>query len=142
MQIEILTIGRLTDRAYLTLIDEYLGRCRRRSRATLRPCRDADEMLARMGSEPEAAVALDERGQTLDSLAFARWLDHRLRAGGNRLSFCVGAAAGLDPRVRARAATVLTVAPWTLNHQLAILVLAEQLYRAFAILAGEPYHKP
>ena len=85
-------------------------------------------------------VALDERGRALTTDAFARWVaDRRDRAEDT--SFIIGGAFGLDDSVRQRAALVLSVAPWTLQHELARLVLAEQLYRAGTILRGEPYHK-
>jgi 23S rRNA (pseudouridine1915-N3)-methyltransferase len=85
-------------------------------------------------------VALDERGRALPTDAFARWVaDRRDRAEDT--SFIIGGAFGLDDSVRQRAALVLSVAPWTLQHELARLVLAEQLYRAGTILRGEPYHK-
>ena len=85
-------------------------------------------------------VALDERGRALTTDAFARWVaDRRDRAEDT--SFIIGGAFGLDDSVRQRAALVLSVAPWTLQHELARLILAEQLYRAGTILRGEPYHK-
>lgn len=85
-------------------------------------------------------VAMDERGRSLDTRAFADWLrDRRDRA--EDVSFVIGGAHGLDDMVRARAALLLAVAPWTLPHDLARLVLAEQVYRAGTLLKGEPYHK-
>jgi 23S rRNA (pseudouridine1915-N3)-methyltransferase len=85
-------------------------------------------------------VALDERGRSFTSDAFAKWVaDRRDRAEDT--SFVIGGAFGLDETVRKRAALVLSMAPWTLQHDLARLVLAEQLYRAGTIHRGEPYHK-
>lgn len=76
----------------------------------------------------------------MTSAAFAAWLQ-RLREEAADVSFVVGGAFGLDELVRRRAARVLALAPWTLSHELARLVLAEQLYRAGTIVRGEPYHK-
>jgi 23S rRNA (pseudouridine1915-N3)-methyltransferase len=85
-------------------------------------------------------VALDERGRTFSSEAFAKWIaDRRDRAEDT--TFVIGGAFGLDESVRTRASLVLSMAPWTLQHELARLVLAEQLYRAGTIHRGEPYHK-
>lgn len=85
-------------------------------------------------------VACDERGSAMTSGEFAAWLG-RLRDTGGAVSFVIGGAFGLDDAVRARATRLLSVAPWTLPHEMARLVLSEQLYRAGTILRGEPYHK-
>lgn len=81
-------------------------------------------------------VACDERGSTMTSPAFASWL-----AARRSVAFVIGGAFGLPAPARASAALVLAFAPWTLPHELARLVLAEQLYRAGTIVRGEPYHK-
>ena len=99
--------------------------------------REAQRLLERSTG---TIVALDERGRPLATDAFAKWVaDRRDRAEDT--TFVIGGAFGLDDSVRKRAALVLSVAPWTLQHELARLVLAEQLYRAGTILRGEPYHK-
>lgn len=85
-------------------------------------------------------VACDERGVTMTSAEFSSWLG-RLRDTGGAVTFVVGGAFGLDDVVRARASRLLAVAPWTLPHEMARLVLTEQLYRAGTMLRGEPYHK-
>ena len=85
-------------------------------------------------------VVCDERGVSLTSEQFAAWLaDRRDRA--QDVAFAVGGAYGVDAALRARAGTILALAHWTLPHELARLVLAEQLYRAGTLLRGEPYHK-
>jgi 23S rRNA (pseudouridine1915-N3)-methyltransferase len=85
-------------------------------------------------------VACDERGENFTSERFAPWLQ-RHREDARDVAFVIGGAYGLAPAVRQRAATRLAVAPWTLPHDLARLVLGEQLYRAGTLLRGEPYHK-
>jgi 23S rRNA (pseudouridine1915-N3)-methyltransferase len=85
-------------------------------------------------------VACDERGSAMTSAEFASWLG-RLRDTGGAVSFIIGGAFGLDDAVRSRATKLLAIAPWTLPHEMARLVLSEQLYRAGTILRGEPYHK-
>ncbi len=85
-------------------------------------------------------VACDERGSSMTSGDFAAWLG-RLRDTGGSVTFVVGGAFGLDDAVRARATRLLAMGPWTLPHEMARLVLTEQLYRAGTILRGEPYHK-
>jgi 23S rRNA (pseudouridine1915-N3)-methyltransferase len=85
-------------------------------------------------------VACDERGRHMSSSDFAAWLG-TLRDTNGALSIVIGGAFGLDDAVRDRASRVLSLASWTLPHELARLVLTEQLYRAGTILRGEPYHK-
>jgi 23S rRNA (pseudouridine1915-N3)-methyltransferase len=101
--------------------------------------REGERLLAKI---PAAAVlvACDERGLAWTSQQFAAWLQ-RQREEGRDVAFVIGGAYGLPPAVRERAAVRLAVAPWTLPHELARLVLAEQLYRAGTIVRGEPYHK-
>lgn len=85
-------------------------------------------------------VALDERGRSLSTEAFVTWMvDRRQRAEDT--TFVIGGAFGLDAGVRDRASLVLSLSPWTLQHEMARLLLAEQLYRAGTIQRGEPYHK-
>ena len=99
--------------------------------------REAERLLERA---PGTIVALDERGRSFTTDAFAKWVaDRRDRAEDT--TFVIGGAFGLDEAVRKRATLILSMAPWTLQHELARLVLAEQLYRAGTILRGEPYHK-
>jgi 23S rRNA (pseudouridine1915-N3)-methyltransferase len=101
--------------------------------------READRLLAK-AAPGGALVACDERGEAWTSERFAGWLQ-RQRDEARDVTFVVGGAYGLAPAVRERAVVRLSVAPWTLPHELARLVLAEQLYRAGTIARGEPYHK-
>jgi 23S rRNA (pseudouridine1915-N3)-methyltransferase len=81
-------------------------------------------------------VLLDAAGRTYDSVAFARWLEDR-RRGGQDVCFVVGGAYGIALE---RCDEKLSFGPMTFPHQLARVMLVEQLYRAHKILAGEPYH--
>ena len=101
--------------------------------------REGEALLAKL--KPESwLVALDERGTLLDSLELAR-LVATARDAGRELVFAIGGDEGLDSPVRERAWKVLALSRMTLPHRLARLVLLEQLYRAFSMLRGEPYHK-
>ena len=101
--------------------------------------REAERLLAQIPNGT-TVVACDERGVQWTSDAFATWLQRR-REDARDVAFVIGGAYGLAPSVRDRATVRLAVAPWTLPHELARLVLAEQLYRAGTIVRGEPYHK-
>jgi 23S rRNA (pseudouridine1915-N3)-methyltransferase len=85
-------------------------------------------------------LACDERGERLASPEFAALLV-QARDAARDVAFVIGGAYGLDDAVRQAAGRALQLAPWTLPHELARLVLAEQLYRAGTIARGEPYHK-
>ena len=95
-----------------------------------------------LGAVPAGArvVACELTGQPMTSEQFARWMqDQRERA--RDVAIMIGGAFGLGQNVRDRTSSTLGLASWTLPHELARLVLAEQLYRAGTIVRGEPYHK-
>jgi len=85
-------------------------------------------------------VLLDSRGETLSSEELAGLLGARRDAGQQTIVFAIGPASGWSDRARSQAQNTLSLGRMTLPHELARLVLAEQLYRAFTILAGHPYH--
>ena len=101
--------------------------------------REGERLVERL---PEGAVvvACDERGDRLTSAEFATFLG-AARDAARDVAFVIGGAYGLDDVVRRAASRTVQLAPWTLPHELARLVLAEQLYRAGTIARGEPYHK-
>jgi 23S rRNA (pseudouridine1915-N3)-methyltransferase len=100
--------------------------------------KEAERLVSRVHGA--TVIACDERGTSMTSTAFASFLqDARERA--RDMAFVIGGAYGLAASVREGAATRLALAPWTLPHELARLILAEQLYRAGTIVRGEPYHK-
>ncbi|HXY30143.1 MAG TPA: 23S rRNA (pseudouridine(1915)-N(3))-methyltransferase RlmH [Gemmatimonadaceae bacterium] len=101
--------------------------------------REAERLLDAAG-EAALLVACDAGGELLTSEAFASWLRTE-RDRARDLAFLIGGAFGLGDAVVKRAAKRLAFARWTLPHELARLVLAEQLYRAGTIVRGEPYHK-
>ena len=148
MRITIVAVGRAQDEHFSALWERYAGR--------LKPAPELrvveDKRRGPGGREREAAlilaqipdgatvVALDERGKVLDSAGFARQLA-RWREAGRDLAFAIGGADGLDPSVLKRAALTLSLGTMTWPHQLARVMLVEQLYRADTILSGHPYHR-
>jgi 23S rRNA (pseudouridine1915-N3)-methyltransferase len=101
------------------------------------PEREADAILAELRRE-EQLVALSEEGASLGSVQLAA---HLSQAASERLAFVIGGADGLAPSLRQRAAWRLSLSPLTFPHDLARLLLLEQLYRAQTILQGAPYHR-
>ena len=86
-------------------------------------------------------VALDERGRSIDSLKFAKWLERLTIDQPHGVTFVMGGDVGLDQSVRQRAGDVLCLSAMTLPHQLARVVLLEQIYRACTLMRNIPYHK-
>lgn len=110
----------------------------RYAKVEIQEVRDASG-LARRIPERAFTCALDREGKALSSPEIADFLERR-RQSGQDLCFLVGGAFGLDESVKQRADTLVSFGPITLPHQLARIVLLEQLFRAHRILAGEPYH--
>ncbi len=86
-------------------------------------------------------VALDPRGENLSSEAFSKRLERHIVREGKDLAFLIGGAEGHSAEVRSCAAWSLSLGPLTLQHELAQVVLLEQIYRAFTIIKGHPYHR-
>ena len=101
------------------------------------PEKEAEAILQALRAD-ELPVILMEQGKTLDSVAFSE----RLSAfGAQRLAFVIGGADGITPSLKASAAWQLSLSPMTFPHELARLLLLEQLFRAQAIRSGSPYHR-
>ncbi len=96
-------------------------------------------LLAKLGPR-DVLVALDERGKSLSSVEFAKWLSQQ-QMQGRDVAFAIGGDEGLSEKVRAKATLVLSLSAMTMPHRLVRLVLLEQVYRAVTIIRGEPYHK-
>jgi 23S rRNA (pseudouridine1915-N3)-methyltransferase len=101
---------------------------------------EARDLLAQVPAGG-VVVALDERGEALGSVAFARLIEAHKDGGTGTLAFLLGGPDGHGAEVTARAARVLSFGPATYPHALARVLLLEQIYRALTILAGHPYHR-
>jgi len=102
--------------------------------------REAERLLARAG-ERCRLVACDEQGVLMQTREFAEWLRGERERASHDVVFLLGGAYGLGEAVLGQAHMRLALARWTMPHDLARLVLVEQLYRAGTLLRGEPYHK-
>ena len=98
------------------------------------------ELILKQVGPADILVLLDERGRQYRSMEFARWLEKQLSQGGRSLVFAIGGAYGFSSAVYERANGLLSLSPMTFSHQMVRTIFAEQLYRAFTILKGEPYH--
>jgi 23S rRNA (pseudouridine1915-N3)-methyltransferase len=142
--LRIIAVGRMKDSRLAALVEEYLKRLRPLSPTEVIEIKDSDperegrEMAARLGSARgrELVVAMDEHGEDLTSEAFAEVLG----AHGS-IAFLVGGADGLGAAARERADRTLRLSSMTLTHEMARMLLAEQIYRGLSILRGRPYHR-
>jgi len=151
VKIRFVWIGKTDDREYARGIERYRSRLEAWASVeerVVRSERDRDAAAAREGKRVLAeldprdrVVALDEKGKMLSSDAFTAWLSAHRDRDARRLVFVVGGASGLSPDVLARADETLSLSPMTFPHQMARLLLVEQVYRALSVLAGLRYHR-
>jgi len=129
---------------YESLTASYIERCSAFARCAAQSFRSEAALLEwldkQQGRTAAVTVLFDSRGRQMDSDAFAAWLGSQRDHGAQHLVFAIGPAGGWSDTARARARLVLSLGAWTLPHALARLVAAEQLYRAFTIMSGHPYH--
>ena len=149
MKVRVLSVGKDRSGLFLPAVEEYQKRLRHYAKLELLELPESKtpnarakegQALLRKLKGNEWVCALDERGQLLDSVAFAGALQKAQNASRDAV-FIIGGDEGLSDDVRARADLVLSLSKMTLPHRLARAVLMEQLYRAFTILRGEPYHR-
>ena len=102
--------------------------------------RDGDAAIKKLDSDcPATAVLLDAGGKTYSSEAFAKWLGEQRDHGTREVIFVCGDADGFPAALRERVRHKISLSAMTYSHELARAMLAEQIYRAFAILSGSPY---
>ena len=124
------------------VLDDYVKRISRHAPIEINEVRDEAAAIKRLDADRAATVILlDAAGKALDSNAFAKWLGACRDRGTRELIFLCGGADGFPETLRQRAHQKISLSSMTFSHELARVVLAEQLYRAFAILSGSPYPK-
>ena len=98
------------------------------------------KLILKSLSDKDFVILLDERGKQMDSIEFAGWLDRKHQDAVKSLVFIVGGAYGFSPEVYKRGNMQLSLSKLTFSHQVIPLFFTEQLYRAFTIIRGAPYH--
>jgi 23S rRNA (pseudouridine1915-N3)-methyltransferase len=143
MRIQLLLLGKTHRPEIRALIEDYAGRIGRFAEIAVRELReDSPAALRKLAVPAGATVALlDAAGKKFDSAQFARWLGGCRDQGVRDIIFLCGAAEGFPEALANRATVRLSLSPLTFSHELARVMLAEQLYRAFTMLAGHPYAK-
>lgn len=138
-KIKIYLIGKTKERWLQEAFGQYCTRLKGTAEIELITAKD-NKQLCRLADEDKQAIALDEKGEMFDSVAFSEDLYRRLIAGGGRLSYIIGGAEGLPQAIRESHA-LISLSPLTFTHQCVRLILIEQIYRAFEIEKKSPYHK-
>ncbi|MEK7850484.1 MAG: 23S rRNA (pseudouridine(1915)-N(3))-methyltransferase RlmH [Deltaproteobacteria bacterium] len=156
MKIKAIFVGRLQDRYLKEGIETYRDRISRYIPMELVEVEDESvtakaehkkikskeaERILKKVARGSMLVALDEKGKGLSSEALAGFIQKAMDAGTKELFFAVGGSLGLGEKVKERADLTLSLSDMTFTHQMVRVILLEQLYRAFTIIKGEPYHK-
>jgi len=143
MKIHLVMLGKTRRPEIRALMEDYSARIGRFAELQITELREDSAAAMRKFSIDSAAtvVLLDDAGKPQTSVQFAKWLGEMRDRGARELTFLCGGAEGFPEALRRRATHKLSLSPLTFSHELARIMLAEQLYRAFAILAGHPYPK-
>jgi 23S rRNA (pseudouridine1915-N3)-methyltransferase len=139
MRYRVVAVGRMKNAALRTACNDYLERLQHYARVDEREVKDEARVLEVVG-EDTRLVALSRRGKACSSSELAEWTA-RWEREGRDVAFAIGGAEALPPPVLAHAAEVWSLSQLTLPHEVARLVLYEQLYRAYTIRRHEPYHR-
>jgi len=142
MKICLLMLGKTRRPEMVSALDDYVKRVSRSCPIGIVETRDAAAALKRLDANRAAvSVLLDAGGKVHDSGAFAKWMGEQRDRGIREVIFVCGDADGFPDSLRERVKQKLSLSAMTYSHELARVMLAEQIYRAFAILSGSPYPK-
>ncbi|MDD2597601.1 MAG: 23S rRNA (pseudouridine(1915)-N(3))-methyltransferase RlmH [Kiritimatiellae bacterium] len=142
MLIKLIVIGRLKSKPIAALADDFLARIRFDAKVEIQEFKDSGKesenkrMLEALIKEQGYIIALSEEGVLLGSEVLA----HKLNAVQRKLVFVIGGPYGLSDQVKARADLTLSLSPLTFTHEMARLILLEQIFRAITIIQGRGYH--
>jgi 23S rRNA (pseudouridine1915-N3)-methyltransferase len=142
MKLRLLMLGKTRRPELRATFDDYVKRIARTCPVEVSEVRDGEAAIKKLDADRAAtALLLDAGGKPQDSEALARWLAEQRDRGTREIIFICGDADGFPDSLRQRVAQKLSLSPMTYSHELARVMLAEQLYRALAILSGSPYPK-
>lgn len=145
MNWKIITVGKPALAWARDAVSDYhqrLGRTNKVELVYLKP--DAPKQIEKQmlaASESSLRIVLDERGKAMRSRDLAGWIQRHELAGSKRCSLMIGGADGHGESLRQSADECWSLSSFTLQHELALVVVLEQLYRAYSIMRGEPYHR-
>ena len=152
MKLVILSVGRPKNPLYKNGIEEYhrrIGSCvpfqweavrSSGGKSSVASLREEGAAILKRINERDLLALLEDSGNSFTSEGFSRWLFEKLRGTGGRVILCVGGPFGVSGAVKARADVLVSLSPMTLTHDMSLLLLFEQIYRAIAIEKGTGYH--
>ena len=155
MKIKLLAVGKTDNAALTALIQNYEARLRHYvsfSIDVIPDLKNTKNLSELVQKEKEGALILskisntdrlfllDDKGKTMDSVAFSQFLQKQINSGLKQLVFVVGGPYGFSDKVYKKAQGKISLSKMTFSHQMVRLVAIEQIYRAFTILRNEPYH--
>ena len=142
MKIRLLMLGKTRRTELRVILDDYVKRISRSCPVEMTEVRDSDAAIKKLDADRAAtALLLDAGGKQHDSESLAKWLGEQRDRGTREVIFICGDADGFSDSLRQRVPQKLSLSPMTYSHELARVMLAEQIYRAFATLSGSPYPK-
>jgi 23S rRNA (pseudouridine1915-N3)-methyltransferase len=155
MKITLLVTGKTEEKYLLEGIEKYLGRLKHyigfnmivipeiKNTKNLSEAQQKSkeaELILKQVSNPDMVILLDEKGKKYTSVQFASYLNKQMIGSVQHMIFVIGGPYGFDESVYKRADGSMSLSDMTFSHQMVRLFFVEQLYRAFSILKGEPYH--
>ena len=142
MKIRLLMLGKTRRPEMTAVLADYVKRIGRACPIEVTEVRDGEAALKRLDADRTATtMLLDAGGKVYDSAAFAKWLGEQRDRGTREVIFVCGDADGFPDEMRERVKQKISLSAMTYSHELARVMLAEQIYRAFAILSGSQYPK-
>jgi 23S rRNA (pseudouridine1915-N3)-methyltransferase len=155
MKLRVIWVGAIGDSSIRRLVDRYSDRIRQffpleivevravrtRSMSDAEIIREESKRLVDALPQQGHVVVLDERGRQFDSAEFSAWLENETVHNPYGITFVMGGDLGLNEEIRTRADRVVALSRMTLPHEVARLVLLEQVYRACTLIRRVPYHK-
>lgn len=155
MKITFLVVGKTTDQHLIKLQEDYQSRLKhyigfetlvipelkntKNISESEQKEKEADLILKNINNGDEI-ILLDEKGKQFTSVGFSDFLSKKLLSSAKRMVFVVGGPYGFSPRIYNRANGLISLSSMTFSHQMIRVIFVEQLYRAFTIMKGEPYH--
>ncbi|MEQ7798891.1 23S rRNA (pseudouridine(1915)-N(3))-methyltransferase RlmH [Pedobacter sp. ASV1-7] len=155
MKITLLVVGKTEDKYLIEGIEKYLNRLKHYIGFTLQVIPEIKntknlseaqqkakeaELIHKQISNLDTVILMDEKGKKYTSVAFSNYLNKQMIGSVQHLVFIIGGPYGFDESIYKRANGSLSLSDMTFSHQMVRLFFVEQLYRAFSILKGEPYH--
>ncbi len=143
LNLKIIATGKMKDHSLITMVQDYIERISHDARLQVVEIRDSDpesegrKIAELIKKDPGHTVVLSEEGRQFDSVAFSKYVT----SVTGKITFVIGGPTGLSPSVKKSANLLLSLSPMTFTHEIARMLLMEQIYRAVSIIRHRSYHK-